>query len=515
VVLQRQLLQELHTESIRVTTVGNYARMTATSEIPSPPGPDPNEKPPDQPARPAPHARQRVGLVLVLAAVVAAFVRWPIGALQTTSLAIAVVFLGGTAGKFGVCLAGVRRERYRPVTHDDLAALRDEDLPVYTVLAPLFREADATGQLIKNLMELDYPVSKLEVLLLLEAGDAETLAATEEAGRPPYMRVIVVPPGAPQTKARACNVGLSAARGDHLVCYDAADQPDLDQLKKAVVAFRRGGERMACVQAALNYRNDRENFRTRMVTAGHSFWFDCVLPGLDALRLPIPLGGNSSHFRTEALRQLGGWNPFGATDDADRGIRASALGYTVGVINSITVEEASGNLGDWMRQRSALVKGDMQTAVANARNPWTLVRVAGLRRALGLLMLTGGSCLASLFLLPLWILLAGSLLVPARTLGLLYPDWTLWLGLFSLLAGNSLMIYVTMLGAFLRQRGGQVLWSLFSPFCAILHSIALQAALWHLITRPDYWEKTTYGISARCARPDPAPSSFPAQGIVR
>ena len=495
--------------------MGNYAHMKATSQIPSPAGPEPNEEPPEQPARPAARTRQRAWLALVLAAVVAAFVCWPIGALQTASLAIAAVFLSGTVFKFGVCLAGVRQERYGPVSDEDLAALGEEDLPVYTVLAPLFREADATGQLIKNLIELDYPVSKLEVLLLLEAGDAETLAATEEAGLPPYMRAIVVPPGEPRTKARACNIGLSAARGDYLVCYGAADKPDLDQLKKAVVAFRRGGERLACVQAALNYRSVRENFLTRMFTAEYSFWFDCVLPGLDALRLPVPLGGNSSHFRTEALRQLGGWNPFGTTDDADRGIRAAALGYTAGVINSTTTEDVSRNLVDWMRQRSALIKGDMQTAVANTRNPWSLVRVAGLRRALGLVALTGGSCLASLFVLPLWILLAASLMIPARTLGLLYPDWTLALALFSLLAGNSMMIYVTMLGSFLRQRDGQVLWSLFSPCCWILHSIASQAALWQLITRPNYWEKTTYGISALCARPDPAPASIPAQGVVQ
>jgi glycosyltransferase XagB len=489
--------------------------MKAASEIPSPTGPGPNEEPPDQPPRPAPHIRQRAGVVLALAAMAAAFACWPLGTLQTTSLVIAVVFLGGTASKFGVCLAGVRRARYRPVTDDDLAALREEDLPVYTVLAPLFREADATGQLIKNLMELDYPVSKLEVLLLLEAGDAETLAATDEAGLAPYMRVITVPVGEPQTKARACDVGLSIARGDHLVCYDAGDKPDLDQLKKAVVAFRRGGERMARVQAPLNYRDVRESSPTRAFTAEYSFWLDCVLPGLDALRLPTPLGGNSSHFRTDALRQLGGWNPFKSTDDADLGVRASALGYTVGVINSTTAEEASRKPGDWMRQRSALIKGDMQTAVANARSPWSLLRVAGLRRAAGVMMLTAGSCLASLFLLPLWILLAVSLLVPARTLGPIYPDWTLLLGLFSLLVGNSLMIYVTMLGAFLRQRDGQVLWSLFSPFCWILHSVASQAALWQLITRPNYWEKTTYGISALCARPDPAPASVPAQGVVQ
>jgi cellulose synthase/poly-beta-1,6-N-acetylglucosamine synthase-like glycosyltransferase len=54
------------------------------------------------------------------------------------------------------------------------------------------------------------------------------------------MTVILVPRGTPQTKPKACNVGLFFARGDYLVIYDAEDRPDPDQLKKAVVA-RCGG----------------------------------------------------------------------------------------------------------------------------------------------------------------------------------------------------------------------------------------------------------------------------------
>ena len=489
--------------------------MKATSQIPSPTGPEPNAELPDKSAQHGLRARQWAGLALALAAAITAFACWPIGTLQTASLVIAAVFLGGVAVKLGVCLAGARRERYQAVTAAELAALPEDELPVYTVLAPLLHEADGVGQLIKNLMELDYPTSKLEILLLLEAGDEQTLAAAEAVGLPPYLRVVTVPPGQPQTKAKACNVGLFAARGELLVSYNAADKPDLDQLKKAVLAFKRGGAPMACVQAALNYRNAGENFLTRLFTAEHSFWFDCMLPGLDALRLPIPLGGTSSHFRTEALRKLGGWDPYNAAEDADLGLRALALGYTVGVINSTTSEEASRSLGMWIRQRSGLVKGDMRTALALAHNPRPLVRVAGLGRALGLLALTAGSCLSALFVLPLWALLAGSLLVPAHALGLLYPDWTLWLGLFSLLVGNSLMIYVTMLGAFLRQRNGLVLWSLFSPLCLLLHSIASYQALWQLVTGPHYWEKTTYGISALWARSDPAAASVPAQGVVQ
>ena len=457
-----------------------------------------------QSARKALYPRQLAGLAVALAVVVACFVLWPIGSLQTLSIAVSVLFLLFVSFKFVVCMAGARRERYQAVTPEDAAALNDEDLPVYTVLAPMFREAAVVGQLVTNLAKLDYPVSKLDVLLLLEEDDKETIDAAKAASLPAWMTVILVPRGQPQTKPKACNVGLFLARGDYLVIFDAEDKPDPDQLKKAVVAFDRGGERMVCVQAALNYWNVYENFLTRMFTAEYSFWFDYMLPGLDALRLPIPLGGTSNHFRTSVLRQLGGWDPFNVTEDADLGIRASALGYTVGVINSTTFEEANRKFGNWIRQRSRWIKGYMQTTLVHARSPVSLLKVCGVRQTLGFLLLVAGTPLSFLFVLPLWIFFVASLLIPAPIFAELYPGWWLWLGLFNLLVGNSLMIYVSMMGAFLRQRYGLVVWSLLNPVYWLLHSIASYKALWQLITRPHYWEKTTHGISALAAQPSPA-----------
>jgi cellulose synthase/poly-beta-1,6-N-acetylglucosamine synthase-like glycosyltransferase len=442
---------------------------------------------------------QRAGLVIALIGLLAGFWLWPLGTLQTVTLVIAFGFLIGIAFKFVVCMAGARRERYLAVTDDDVAALRDEDLPVYTVLAPMFHEAEVVNHLVSGLEKLDYPVSKLEVLLLLEEDDAETITAAKAAGLPPWMTIVTVPRGQPQTKPKACNVGLFLARGEYLVIYDAEDKPDPNQLKKSIVAFKRGGEQMVCVQAALNYWNVNENFLTRMFTAEYSFWFDYMLPGLDALRLPIPLGGTSNHFRTDGLRKLGGWDPFNVTEDADLGIRASALGYTVGVINSTTFEEANRKLGNWIRQRSRWVKGYMQTSLVHARNPWALIRVAGLRQTLGFALLIAGTPLAFLFVAPLWLLFIVSLLVPAPVLAEMYPGWVLWIGLFNLLAGNALMIYVSMMGAFLRQRYGLVIWALLNPVYWLLHSVASYKALWQLITRPHYWEKTTHGISALSA----------------
>lgn len=469
----------------------------------------------DMSARVALYPRQRAGLAAGLVVFGACAWLWPWATLQAVSVAIAFGFLIGIVFKFVVCMAGARRERYQAVTDEDVAALKDEDLPVYTVLAPMFREAEVVGQLVGNLSRLDYPASKLEVLLLLEEDDEETISAAKAAGLPAWMTIVAVPRGQPQTKPKACNVGLFLARGDYLVIYDAEDKPDPDQLKKSIVAFDRGGERMICVQAALNYWNVYENFLTRMFTAEYSFWFDYMLPGLDALHLPIPLGGTSNHFRTDGLRVLGGWDPFNVTEDADLGIRASALGYTVGVVNSTTFEEANRNLGNWIRQRSRWVKGYMQTSLVHARNPLRLIRVAGLRETLGFALLIAGTPLTFLFVLPLWVLFVVSLLVPAPVFAEMYPGWVLYIGLFNLLAGNALMVYVSMMGAFLRKRYGLVVWSLFNPVYWLLHSVASYKALWQLITRPHYWEKTTHGISAlsasdAAAAAAPGPAATPA-----
>ncbi|MCA9764307.1 MAG: glycosyltransferase, partial [Gemmatimonadetes bacterium] len=253
--------------------------------------------------------------------------------------------------------------------------------------------------------------------------------------------------------------------------------------------------RLACVQAALNYYNWNENFLTRMFTLEYSFWFDYLLPGLDRLRLPIPLGGTSNHFRTAVLRELGGWDPFNVTEDADLGIRAAMHGYRVGIINSTTYEEANKRLGNWLRQRSRWIKGYMQTALVFSRDPIALVRRAGLRQALGFMLLIAGTPL--IFLLqPIAIgLTIGWLVTRTQALAPIFPPWLLYLSLFNLLLGNALAIYVNMFAVFKRRLHVLVLFALFNPFYWILHSIAAVKALGQLFTRPYFWEKTVHGLT--------------------
>ena len=443
-----------------------------------------------------------LGAVLLLGLVGLYFA--PREVLTFLNLLVNVGFLLSILFKFAVALAGARHEWQVPVTDEEVKALQDSELPTYTILLPVYREAEIVEMLIKNLCSLDYPPSKLEILLLLEENDKETIEAARAAHPPETVTFVIIPDAPPKSKPKACNVGLFFARGEYLVIYDAEDQPEPDQLKKAIVAFRKGPPNLVCVQAALNYFNAEENLLTRMFTLEYSYWFDYMLPGLDRLRLPIPLGGTSNHFRTDLLRQLGGWDPFNVTEDADLGIRASANGYTVAVINSTTYEEANTRVGNWIRQRSRWIKGYMQTSLIHLRDPIGLVKRIGWRNTLGFIMLIAGTPLTFLCALPLWVLFVVSSLVRIPELTAFFPPIVFYIGLFNLVIGNGLMIYLNMLGVFKRRIYRLILFALLNPFYWVLHAIAAYKALWQLFTKPFFWEKTVHGITRKPASPVPA-----------
>ncbi len=415
----------------------------------------------------------------------------------TLALAMSLVnlfYVTSLGFKLLLSLVGaVDRKHY--VEPEELASLTDEELPVYTILVPVYNEPEIVSMLIKGLGQLDYPHEKLDVLLLLEENDLVTIEAAKAAHPPKYIRFIYIPDSQPKTKPKACNYGLAFAQGEYLTIYDAEDIPDPDQLKKAILAFRHGPPDLVCVQAALNYFNRDENFLTRMFTLEYSYWFDYLLPGLDRLRLPIPLGGTSNHFRTDRLLELGGWDPFNVTEDADLGIRASQHGYRVGVIDSTTYEEANCRLKNWIRQRSRWIKGYMQTWLVHNRDPWKSLKTLGLGNWLAYQFFIGGTVVCFLSNPILWSFFVYAAISRAAWLEQLFPGWMLYISLFNLILGNSIGIYLNMIAVFRRKYYNLTLYALLNPIYWLLHSAAAYMALWQLFTKPFYWEKTIHGLS--------------------
>ena len=294
-----------------------------------------------------------------------------------------ILFLASIVFRLFVCAAGLERETPPEASLSDAAA------PLYTVLVPLYDEPGMVPGLVAALRRLDYPRLKLEVLFLVEADDRATLHALKAADLPPGFCIIVAPDGAPRTKPRALNIGLSFARGSLVTVYDAEDRPEANQLRLAAERFARAPKTLACLQARLAIANGDNALLARLFAIDYAALFDLFNVGLGRLRMPMALGGTSNHFRADVLRAVGGWDAWNVTEDADLGLRLARFGYDVETLASTTWEEAPEELAKWFKQRRRWTKGWMQTLLVLARDAPSAARDCGPARALFVaLMLT-------------------------------------------------------------------------------------------------------------------------------
>ncbi len=378
-----------------------------------------------------------------------------------------------------------------------VALVKQDDLPIYSILVPLYKENALTlNSLFKHLQELIYPTHKLDIKILLEEDDIETINLIKKMRLPSYIEYVYIPAGEPRTKAKACNYGFKFVRGDYLCLYDAEDRPDPDQLLKVIQEFRaHPEEKIACVQCKLNFFNSDENWLTRMFTIEYTYWFDLLLPALEFTGIPIPLGGTSNHFRTDILRSVCAWDPFNVTEDADLGLRLSRLGFITKVLDSITYEEANCQLWNWLKQRTRWIKGYMQTYLVHMRNPFELWYKVGTKGFLGFQLFVGGTILSNLANIPMWLITFSVILLPQFDIHYYFPPWLHFIALLNLYIGTLGLVTLNVMGVIVRKKRHLLFSALTAPFYWMLMSLASYRAFYQLIFAPSYWDKTEHGIS--------------------
>ena len=373
----------------------------------------------------------------------------------------------------------------------------DSALPRYTILVAMYKEARVLPQLVAGLRALDYPATKLDIKLVLEEVDDETIAVARALRLPPHFEIVIVPDGAPRTKPRALNYAVQFASGECLVIFDAEDRPEPNQLRKAAAHFRGARSDVVCLQGKLAFDNASENWLAKQFTVEYASLFGGILPMLDKLRLPMPLGGTSNHFRTDILRKLGGWDAYNVTEDADLGMRIYRAGLRAEVLDSVTYEEAACQPGNWLRQRTRWLKGWMQTYCVHMRQPLRLLRELGWPGFLAFQGHFAGVVIAALvhpwsYVIIVHYAASGILFDRPETL---FGQHILALACFNLVAGYCASLA---LGFFVLQgRRTRMLIPqlIFIPFYWLLISAAAYRALYQLATRPHYWEKTEHGVS--------------------
>ncbi|MBD9525702.1 glycosyltransferase [Paracoccus sp. PAR01] len=385
-------------------------------------------------------------------------------------------------------------------------------LPLISVMVPLFAEADIADRLIGRLARLDYPRELMDILIVVEETDRVTCEALEGVALPRWMRVIKVPDGPVQTKPRALNYALNFCRGQIVGVWDAEDRPEPDQLHKVARGFHFAAPDVACLQGVLDYYNPRTNWLARAFTIEYAAWFRGTLAGAAALGLVVPLGGTTLFFRRELLENAGGWDAWNVTEDADLGVRLARHGYRTEMLDTVTHEEANCRLIPWVKQRSRWLKGFAMTWGVHMRDPRALWRDLGPRRFIGLQVQLAASVSQYLLAPVLWSfwLLSLGLPHPMRDLlegrlgGHAVP------ALFGLFVASELL---NMAVAAWATRGSdhRHLW----PWVPTMHlyfplgCLAAWKAIYEVVRRPFYWDKTQHGLYDTV--PDDAPAAPPQQ----
>lgn len=373
------------------------------------------------------------------------------------------------------------------------AALADHALPRYTIICPLYREAGMIAQLAEALNAIDYPRDRLEAFLVLEADDEDTRVAAALTPLPPFVEVLITPLGVPRTKPRACNVALERASGDLLVIYDAEDRPDPQQLREAAARFAIARADLACLQAPLRI-GPIEGWFQRQFALEYAAQFEVMMPAMARMGLPFPLGGTSNHFRTDCLREVGGWDAWNVTEDADMGFRFAARGWRIETLRAPTWEAPPRNRDEWMPQRTRWLKGYMQTWTVRTRRPW----IRGWRMPLGLAVTLGVAIASAAVHGPIAAWMVTQALLAALSGS--YENFR-WLDGVVLLAGWWAWGLMARVGA---RRAG--LKTTILDYCLAfaywpLQTLAACLAVWQLLRCPFWWDKTPHRPLEPAARP--------------
>ncbi len=369
----------------------------------------------------------------------------------------------------------------------------------FTVLLPARHEEAVIQDTMQRVVDLNYPASLVQVLVVIEAGDAGTIGKVEEklaelrAQGVQHVRLVTFS-DPPINKPHGLNVGLRQATGEVVTIFDAEDEPHPDILRLVNTVMLR--EAAPVVQCGVQLMNYADHWFSSLNVLEYFFWFKSRLH-FHARAGMVPLGGNTVFVRHSLLSGLGGWDQHCLTEDADLGIRLSAASVPIRIVYDdkyVTKEETPDSVNQFIKQRTRWNQGFLQVLF---KGDWA--RLPDLKqRALALYTLS----------FPL-----------IQAITLLYVPISLWMVAFAKVGAafalvSTLPLYllgfqfaISVLGLYeftavhrLRARWWSPFWLLlvYLPYQALLGWGALRA-LWRHVRGFNSWEKTRHVGAHRAA----------------
>ncbi|HEX9019432.1 MAG TPA: glycosyltransferase, partial [Anaerolineaceae bacterium] len=200
--------------------------------------------------------------------------------------------------------------------------------PKVSLQVPTYNEPpEVVAQTLETLARLDYP--NYEVLVVdNNTPDEATWRAVEAVCRRlgPRFRILHLDKW-PGFKSGALNFALTQTAPDAEIIgvVDADYQIEPNFLKEIVPAFQ--DPRVAFVQTPQDYREARKNSFNEIIYHGYKYFFEVSMPVRNEHNAII-FCGTMGLLRRSVLEEIGGWDEWCITEDAEASLRILKRGYT-------------------------------------------------------------------------------------------------------------------------------------------------------------------------------------------
>jgi len=360
----------------------------------------------------------------------------------------------------------------------------------FTILLPARHEQAVIYDTILQVMAARYPHELMEVVLICSADDTATIAEGERAirdlGWGTGVRIAIFD-SPPINKPHGLNVGLARSSFEVVTIFDSEDNvhPDIFNVVNTLMQDPTVG----IVQGGVQLMNLMSHWFSAHNCMEYYFWFKSRLH-MHARMNMVPLGGNTVFIRRPLIDKVGGWNEACLTEDADIGLKLSALGEPIRVVyhpDHVTQEETPASARAFIKQRTRWHQGFIQLLF---KGTWMRLPTLGQR---ALAAYTFSSPIVQAVMMLTW---------PVAIASLLWLRLPVPLVMLSFLPLVSLAFQycITGVGAyqFCREYGLRAPWYLlpsmavtFLPF-QFMQGIAAVRAVYRTSRGQGNWEKTAH-----------------------
>lgn len=251
-----------------------------------------------------------------------------------------------------------------PERIDESASPKEYSRPKtsFTILIPARHEQAVIGETVRTISQINYPKELVEIFVICESSDTETIAAVRKVIRKEHIKHVKIKTfsNGPINKPHGLNVGLKAATKQSIVIFDAEDHVHPDILNIANTIFKT--RKADIIQAGVQLMNYQSRWFSAHNVLEYYFWFKSRMHFNASVGM-VPLGGNTVFFMTEQLRMIGGWDEACLTEDAEIGIRMSVQGAKIVVTydpTHVTQEETPDSVQQFIKQRTRWNQGFIQ-----------------------------------------------------------------------------------------------------------------------------------------------------------